>query len=523
MGCVYRARHVRLGREAAIKVLNPEYVARPDVVERFFREARFVNEIDHEHIVEITDFVEAPGLAYLVMELLDGESLRQLMERRGRRYPPIARLLPIMRQVCAALDAAHAKGIVHRDLKPDNVFVIERGGEDFAKVLDFGVARLLDQVDQAATTTGMIIGTPHYMSPEQALGRPVGRDADVWAAGVVLHELLAGGVPFSAPSFVELAVAIRGKPPRPLPKRTPRRERIPPWLVAVVTRCLEKKPEDRYRTMAALAAALEGPRKPPQVARTVVLASIAVAAAAGVAAAVTLGVPRSVRQAGAAAASTAQSVVSRLSANSSRPVPAPPTAPTEPDPRRRGWPGAERRSGGAGANSKGPGPGPDPANGSVRARAVHRPPLRAFEAAPTPDRRAARSLDPARRDGGAARHRAAAREDAARRRRPAQGGDRLDRAPAGRVHAGEVRGGAPRGRGRERDAPPGAEADVEAARPVAARLTIRPGSATDGQLTCAGVTKTRTGFSPASDPAQSATSSPPAPSARMRSPAGASR
>ena len=383
MGCVYRARHVRLGREAAIKVLNPEFIARPDVVERFFREARFVNEIDHEHIVEITDFVEAPGLAYLVMELLDGESLRQLMERRGRRYPPIARLLPIMRQVCAALDAAHAKGIVHRDLKPDNVFVIERGGEDFAKVLDFGVARLLDQVDQAATTTGMIIGTPHYMSPEQALGRPVGRDADVWAAGVVLHELLAGGVPFSAPSFVELAVAIRGKPPRPLPKRTPRRERIPPWLVAVVTRCLEKKPEDRYRTMAALAAALEGPRKPPQVARTVVLASIAVAAAAGVAAAVTLGVPRSVRQAGAAAASTAQSVVSRLSANSSRPVPAPPTAPTEPDPgagagpERSGDPEAPARTRRAQAPVPTPRTAPsEPAPSTARRSAPSKPPPR---------------------------------------------------------------------------------------------------------------------------------------------------
>ncbi len=313
MGCVYRAQHVRLGREAAIKVLNPEYVARPDVVERFFREARVVNEIDHEHIVEVTDFVEAPGLAYLVMELLDGESLRQLMQYRGRRYPPIKRILPIMRQVCEALDAAHAKGIIHRDLKPDNVFVVEREGADFAKVLDFGVARLLDHADDSASTmTGMILGTPHYMSPEQALGRGVGRDADVWAAGVVLFELLSGAVPFTAASFVELAVAIRGKAPRPLPKKTPRGERIPPWLAAVVMRCLSKQPEDRYRTMATLAAALTPPRKTSQMARNLVIAGLVALAAAGVGSAVKLAA-RPLRELGGAAAAAARGAVAQLS------------------------------------------------------------------------------------------------------------------------------------------------------------------------------------------------------------------
>src|SRR5512145_1819303 len=121
MGRVFRARHVRLGREVAIKVLNPEFVARPDVVQRFFREARVVNDIDHEHIVEVTDFVESPGLAYLVMELLDGQSLRELMKQKGRKYPPLKRIVGIMAQVCDALEAAHEKGVFHRDLKPDNV------------------------------------------------------------------------------------------------------------------------------------------------------------------------------------------------------------------------------------------------------------------------------------------------------------------------------------------------------------------------------------------------------------------
>ena len=256
MGRVFRARHVRLGREVAIKVLNAEFVARPDVVQRFFREARVVNDIDHEHIVEVTDFVESPGLAYLVMELLDGHSLRELMKQKGRKYPPLRRMFGIMAQLCDALDAAHEKGVVHRDLKPDNVFVIERGGGDFVKVLDFGVAKLRDSVDDMETSAGVILGTPLYMSPEQALGRDVDGRADVWGAGVVLYEMLAGAVPFLAPSFVELAMAIREKEPKPLPKKTPRKERIPAWLAAVVMRCLEKKPDDRYRSMAELKEAL---------------------------------------------------------------------------------------------------------------------------------------------------------------------------------------------------------------------------------------------------------------------------
>ena len=142
MGRVYRARHARLGREVAIKVLNPEHAARRDVVERFFREARVANGIDHPHIVEVTDFVEAPGAAYLVMELLEGKSLRDLTAARGEGDPTIARLVALLGQVGDALHAAHEKGVIHRDLKPDNVFVAERDGREFAKVLDFGVAKL---------------------------------------------------------------------------------------------------------------------------------------------------------------------------------------------------------------------------------------------------------------------------------------------------------------------------------------------------------------------------------------------
>ncbi|HZY02304.1 MAG TPA: serine/threonine-protein kinase, partial [Anaeromyxobacteraceae bacterium] len=258
MGRVFKAKHVKLGRSVAIKVLNPEYAARPDIVKRFFREARVVNEISHEHIVEVTDFVEVPGLAFLVMELLDGESLRSLLKRRKGKRPPLRRVVSVMAQVCDALAAAHDKGVVHRDLKPDNVFVIKRAGGDYAKVLDFGIAKLKDQSDGGvgSTVTGVILGTPLYMSPEQATGKDVGPSSDVWAAGVVLYELLSGSVPFKAGNFVDLVQKIRTEPAPPLPLRTPRRERIPPQLAAAVMKCLEKNPSDRHRSMEALAEAL---------------------------------------------------------------------------------------------------------------------------------------------------------------------------------------------------------------------------------------------------------------------------
>jgi serine/threonine-protein kinase len=261
MGRVFKAEHSKLGREVAIKVLNPEFVARPDVVKRFFREARVVNEIDHENIVEVTDFVEQPGCAFLVMELLEGRSLRELMKGRKARWPTVQQVAELMSQVCDALEAAHAHGVVHRDLKPDNVFVIERGGRAYAKVLDFGVAKLQEPFEgesaTKATQAGMVIGTPLYMPPEQASGRKVDKHADVWSAGIVLYELLSGNVPFRAPNFVELATRLRVDPPPPLPPKTPRGEPIPPALAAAVMRCLEKKPGDRWRSMALLADVLQ--------------------------------------------------------------------------------------------------------------------------------------------------------------------------------------------------------------------------------------------------------------------------
>ncbi len=334
MGKVWRAEHVRLGRAVAIKVLNPEYVARPDVVQRFFREARVVNDIDHEHIVEVTDFVEAPGLAYLVMELLDGTSLRDLMKQRGRKYPPLARIVGLMAQVCEALEAAHEKGVVHRDLKPDNVFVVKRGGEDFVKVLDFGVAKLHDAEQVSATHTGMVLGTPLYMAPEQATGQDVDARADVYAAGVVLYELLAGAVPFTGATFVELVAKIRQETPKPLPAKTPRGDRIPPALAAAVMRCLEKRPADRFRSMAALAEALREPhgaQRPARSRRFLPRAVVAALLAAATLFVIARGYPARVISAIASSQKSGRELSSRIAPPVATPSP-PRAAPSTPEP-----------------------------------------------------------------------------------------------------------------------------------------------------------------------------------------------
>ncbi len=288
MGRVFRARHLKLGREVAIKVLNPEYAARPDVVQRFFREAQVVNQIGHEHIVDVTDLVEFPGGAFLVMELLEGQSLRQVTRRKRRKWPTVRGAVEIMAQVCDALEAAHQHGVVHRDLKPDNVFVVKRGGRDYAKVLDFGVAKLKEP-DAESTMSGMILGTPLYMSPEQATGKPVDCAADIWAAGVVLYELLSGAVPFRAESFAELAAKLRDDPAPALPAKTPRGEGIPPALGAAVMHCLEKRASDRFRSMGALAEALRAAAKvaaPSGGGRRLLAPAAALVLVAGMAAAV---------------------------------------------------------------------------------------------------------------------------------------------------------------------------------------------------------------------------------------------
>jgi len=262
MGRVFLAEHSKLGRRVAIKLLRPEFAYQPEAVQRFFGEARVVNRINHEHIVEIVDFVDGEGAEkYYVMELLRGQSLRELLDQRGAL--PLARTLHIAAQICETLAAVHSANVVHRDLKPDNVFLVERAGQvDFVKLLDFGVAKLLDTSSPTGTkrsnqtAAGGLLGTPEYMAPEQLSGKPVDARTDIYALGVMLFELLAGRKPFEAESFGEIVVKhLTEAPPHPnAVMKTP----LPAAIDAVIFQCLQKAPADRPQSMGQLRQALAG-------------------------------------------------------------------------------------------------------------------------------------------------------------------------------------------------------------------------------------------------------------------------
>lgn len=273
MGQVFLGKHALLGRQAAIKVLRPEQYQREDLIQRFFQEARSVNQINHEHIVEISDFGKEldpdgkPTAVYFVMELLHGETLGARIAKGALK---IERALHVIRQLASALAAAHRLGVVHRDVKTDNVFLIKRQGDaEYVKVLDFGVAKLTQPTSAAPTVStmdGAIIGTPTSMSPEQASGGVVDQRADIYAVGVLLYLLLSGRLPIDADTFGKLIALLLTKPPPPLPPKNPLGETISPGLAAVVMRCLEKDPANRPQSMDALLEALAEPpklEKPP--------------------------------------------------------------------------------------------------------------------------------------------------------------------------------------------------------------------------------------------------------------------
>jgi serine/threonine protein kinase len=271
MARVFQARHVRLGRLAAVKVLKPQHAKNRREVERFFQEARAVNQINHDHIVEIIDFVDEPvGQArcvYCVMEALEGETLGALLKQGP---VPLCRVMDIAVQVCAALGAAHRVGVVHRDVKPDNIFITQRAGKDFVKVLDFGVAKLkgvsadgsdsegasVSEVVPLTTLAGTVIGTPAFMAPEQVLGAAVDARTDVWALGTVLYTCLAGRTPFEARTFPELALQIARIDAAALPEVDVYGDAIPEPLRRAVESCLAKNPADRPSSMEALAELL---------------------------------------------------------------------------------------------------------------------------------------------------------------------------------------------------------------------------------------------------------------------------
>jgi serine/threonine-protein kinase len=260
MGAVYEARHVKIGKRVAIKVLLEKYVQKADVVARLLQEARLASSIGHENIIDITDVGEtADGRTFVVMEFLDGESLHALLIREGS-LPP-ARALPIIRQVASALGAAHEKGVVHRDVKPENVFIVRRADKDFVKVVDFGISKAVKPEHDASssprlTTTGMVLGTPLYLSPEQARGEEdLDHRIDVYALGVVLYETLTGEVPFHGANYLSIISQILEKDPAP-PSAVRADLGLSSDLDAVVGKAMAKDRARRYPSMAELDADL---------------------------------------------------------------------------------------------------------------------------------------------------------------------------------------------------------------------------------------------------------------------------
>ena len=256
MGSVYQAEHITIGRKLAIKVLAPEYCDSPEVVARFLQEARTASMLHHEHIVDITDFgYTKQGLAFLTMEYLEGEDLATLLQREGRQ--PWARLRRMILQVCRALHAAHEKGIVHRDMKPDNCFRIKRGGNhDFIKILDFGIARLANPQDSIVTQTGVVMGTPDFMAPEQAMGKHVDHRADIYSLGASAYALLTGRPPFEGANEYDVIYKQLNDHPAPPSEVAPVAAGVPKWLDKVILRTLRKDPDERHASMRELADAL---------------------------------------------------------------------------------------------------------------------------------------------------------------------------------------------------------------------------------------------------------------------------
>ncbi|MBA3241511.1 MAG: protein kinase [Acidobacteria bacterium] len=258
MGAVYRASRVHIGDEVAVKVLHSKLVTDETLIERFRREARAAAQLQHPNVVTIHDYGEArgpEGFAYIVMELVRGLSLRDLLRREGRLDP--AHAVALMRDICAGVGAAHRREIVHRDIKPDNIIVLPANEEherERIKVVDFGIAKLRDLTsDNALTQTGVMVGTPFYMSPEQCRGEHLDVRADVYSLGALLHEMLSGSPPFTAPSVSGVLAKHLTEPPPPLSREL----YIAPALQAAISRALSKEPEGRQRDAAEFARELQ--------------------------------------------------------------------------------------------------------------------------------------------------------------------------------------------------------------------------------------------------------------------------
>src|SRR5262245_32287357 len=262
MGLVYRAAHIGLRRQVAVKILHPSLAASPEVRNRFEREALAVGKIDHPNCVTVYDVGRLPDCAlYLAMELLEGRPLADVLEQEGQLRP--GRALHIMAGILRGLAHIHHAKLIHRDIKPENIFLIRHGqDEDFAKILDFGIAKPMETSDLddgvKLTQAGMAFGTPIYMAPEQALGNPMDGRADLYAAAVIAYEMLCGQPPFYSDDKLEVMSMHTARPVPPMRQRLVRGGRpVPTSIERLVVRGLTKKPSDRYATAEDFLAEVE--------------------------------------------------------------------------------------------------------------------------------------------------------------------------------------------------------------------------------------------------------------------------
>ena len=264
MGVVYEALHTGIDRKLAVKVLNPDVTENEEILERFKREARLTGKLGHENIIEITDTGKTPGGSpYLVMEFLEGQALGQAIFADGPFSP--ARAVGILAYVLDALAVVHDAGVIHRDIKPDNIFLSEQGragkARTVVKLLDFGISKPVDSTvgENSLTQTGIIMGTPYYMAPEQVRGKELDNRADLYAIGVILYEALTTHLPYNGDNFGDLFASIITDNPRPPSELVPG---ISEALDAVVMKAFAREKEDRYRSADELLMALE-PYGPP--------------------------------------------------------------------------------------------------------------------------------------------------------------------------------------------------------------------------------------------------------------------
>ena len=258
MGAVYEATHKLIGKRVAVKVLLDKYAQKDQIVARLQQEARLASSIGHSNIIDITDIGQTQdGRMFVVMEFLEGESLGALIARSGRLEQQ--RALRIARQIASALGAAHKKGIVHRDVKPENVFLLTRNEQDYVKVVDFGISKSLRPEDGSdsprLTQTGMVLGTPLYMSPEQARGdENLDHRIDVYALGVIMYEMVTGEVPYRGTNYLNVLSQVLSEEPAP-PSQI--NKDVGPDLEAVIEKALDKDRDHRYQSMEELAADLD--------------------------------------------------------------------------------------------------------------------------------------------------------------------------------------------------------------------------------------------------------------------------